>query len=69
MTDTAAVLTALKRALKARGMIYQDVARGLGLSEASVKRLFSRRGFTLERPERVCALMDLSLSDGERGRS
>ena len=63
MTDTAAVLTALKRALKARGMTYRDVARGLGLSEASVKRLFSRRGFTLERLERVCALMDLSLSD------
>jgi DNA-binding Xre family transcriptional regulator len=44
-------------------MTYRDVARGLGLSEASVKRLFSRRGFTLERLERVCELMDLSLSD------
>jgi DNA-binding Xre family transcriptional regulator len=63
MSDTAAVVGALKQALKGRGMTYRDVARGLGLSEASVKRLFSRNDFTLERLERVCALLELSLND------
>jgi len=63
MSDTAAVVGALKQALKGRGMTYRDVARGLGLSEASVKRLFSRKDFTLERLERVCALLELSLND------
>ena len=63
MADTTAVLGALKRALKSRGLTYRDVARTLDLSEASVKRLFSQRDFTLERIERVCTLMDLSLGD------
>ena len=52
-----------KRALKARGLTYRDVAGALALSEASVKRMFSRRDFTLERLERVCALADLSIAD------
>lgn len=63
MSDTSAVLGALKQALKGRGMTYRDVARGLDLSEASVKRLFSRNDFTLVRLERICALLELSLGD------
>jgi DNA-binding Xre family transcriptional regulator len=63
MSDTAAVVGALKQALKGRGMTYRDVARALRLSEASVKRLFSRSDFTLERLETLCALLELSLGD------
>jgi len=63
MSDTSTVLAALKRALRGRGLTYRDVARGLDLSEASVKRLFAQNDFTLERLERVCALLELSLSD------
>jgi len=53
----------LKRCLKARGFTYQDVARTLKLSEASIKRLFSERSFTLQRLEQICQMMDMSFSD------
>jgi len=45
------LVDALKRLLKAHDVTYARVAAGLGLSEASVKRMFSRRDFTLQRLE------------------
>ena len=63
MADTSALLKALKQVLRGRGMTYRDVARELALSEASVKRLFSREDFTLKRLEQVCALLEVSFAD------
>ncbi len=63
MTNTEALIRALKVALKGHGITYREVARGLGLSEASIKRLFSGRNFTLERLESVCLMMDMSIGD------
>ena len=51
-----ALVDTLKRILKGRGITYATVAAGLGLSEASVKRMFSRRDFTLQRLEDVCRI-------------
>ncbi len=56
MAETATLMDALKRALRARRISYLKVGEALDLSEASVKRLFSRGGFTLERFEQVCSL-------------
>jgi DNA-binding Xre family transcriptional regulator len=53
----------LKRCLKSRGFTYKDVAQALKLSEASIKRLFSERSFTLQRLEQICRMMDMSFSD------
>jgi hypothetical protein len=39
------------------------VARGLGMSEASVKRMFSRRDFTLKRLDKVLELAGLELGE------
>lgn len=61
MTGVAEFTTALKRCLKSRGMTYAKLAPRLGLSEASVKRLFSSGGFTLERVEEICRLLDMDL--------
>lgn len=63
MNQTNQWIDTLKRCLKARGLTYRDVAKGLGLSEASVKRLFSEQSFSLARLEQVCRLMDMSFSD------
>src|SRR5262245_33709656 len=63
MADTSTLLQALKQVLKGRGMTYRDVARELALSEASVKRLFSKEDFTLKRLEQVCALLEVSFAD------
>jgi transcriptional regulator with XRE-family HTH domain len=63
MTQAAAVVEALKRTLKARKMTYGQVAKALRMSEASVKRMFSRNHFTLERLDRICELASTSLSE------
>ena len=55
----AEVTAALKRSLKARGMTYAALAKALDLSEASVKRLFSERSFTLKRIESICSVLGL----------
>src|SRR4030095_3686674 len=54
--QASSLVDALKRMLKGRDLTYADVATGLGLSEASVKRMFSRRDFTLQRLEDVCRI-------------
>jgi transcriptional regulator with XRE-family HTH domain len=54
MSQTHQLVDALKRCLKARGLTYKDLADRMSLSEASVKRVFAERTFTLARLEQVC---------------
>ncbi|HUF80422.1 MAG TPA: helix-turn-helix transcriptional regulator [Burkholderiales bacterium] len=63
MTTTSGLVEVLKRELKSRGITYAHVARKLNLSEASVKRMFSRRDFTLKRLDQVCQLTQGEFSD------
>lgn len=63
MNQTAALVDTLKQQLRRHGRTYADVARALELSEASVKRLFAERNFTLERLERICALLEMDLGE------
>jgi AraC-like DNA-binding protein len=57
---------ALKKCLRARGMTYAALARELRLSEASVKRLFSRGTFTLSRIEEILRVLELDLVEVAR---
>ncbi len=57
------LVEALKRTLKAKGLTYADLAEGLGLSEASVKRIFSRGDFTLQRLEEVCRIARIDFTE------
>ena len=63
MSQTTGLINTLKQALKIHGMSYADVARGLDLSEANIKRLFSTGSFTLERIDSICNLMQMELTD------
>jgi DNA-binding Xre family transcriptional regulator len=63
MTETQRMLETLKRCLRARGMTYSRLGRALGLSESSVKRLFSDESFTMVRLERVCRALDMTIAD------
>src|SRR5688572_3189227 len=63
MAHSGALVDVLKRELRSRGVTYAQVARKLGLSEASVKRMFSRREFTLKRLDQVCQLTQSDFSD------
>jgi transcriptional regulator with XRE-family HTH domain len=66
------IVETLKRILKARGMTYADLARGLRVSTPTVKRIFSQRSFTLERLDEVLRLLEIDfyelarLSHGRR---
>ena len=57
---------ALKKSVRARGFTYAELAKRLRLSEASVKRMFSRGSFTLSRIEQVLAAVELDLYEVAR---
>lgn len=63
MSEISQLIATLKRQLKLQGLTYRDVAKALGLSEPSVKRLFASEQFTLERVVEVCNLLGFTLSE------
>jgi transcriptional regulator with XRE-family HTH domain len=63
MAGSAALVDVLKRELKARGITYARVARGLAMSEASVKRMFSQKNFTLSRVDAICRIANTEFSE------
>jgi hypothetical protein len=66
MPAASRFVEALKKSVRARGYTYAALARRLQLSEASVKRMFSRGTFTLARIEEVLAAADLDLYEVAR---
>jgi DNA-binding Xre family transcriptional regulator len=63
MAQTRELIKTLKTALKAQRKTYADVAIELGLTEASVKRLFSQQSFSLHRLDQVCHMLDMEITD------
>ncbi len=63
MSETAAMVSGLKRVLKARRINYAQVADALEVSEATVKRMFSKQDFSLQRFEQVCQLAEVSFTE------
>lgn len=66
MASSSRFVDALKKCLRARSMTYAELARRLQLSEASVKRMFSRGAFTLSRIEEILGLLDIELYEVAR---
>lgn len=66
MPATSRFVEALKKSVRSRGLTYAQLARRLQLSEASVKRMFSRGTFTLARIEEVLDAVELDLYDVAR---
>lgn len=63
MTQTEQLVGALKQTLRAKRLTYAQVAKALGTSEVTVKRLFSKGKFTLERLEAVCDIAGIRVAD------
>jgi DNA-binding Xre family transcriptional regulator len=63
MAQTRELIKTLKTALKAHGRTYADVAVELGLTEASVKRLFAQQSFSLSRLDQVCNMLEMEITD------
>lgn len=63
MNQTPLLIATLKKALKANQVTYKALAKKLGMSESSIKRIFADERFTLTRLEQICAVMDMDISD------
>lgn len=63
MAQSAELIKVLKLALKSYGLTYARVAEGLKMSEASVKRMFASKHFTLARIDSICQLMNMEMTD------
>lgn len=63
MSQIRLIVGALKQTLRAQKITYAAVATAIGMSEASVKRMFSRASFTLERLEQISAMAGVRVSE------
>ncbi len=63
MSQTTLLLETLKQEIRRRGKTYADAALALGLSEASVKRLFSEKSFSLERLDILCQWLGMDIAE------
>ena len=63
MAQTESLTLALKQSLKEQGQTYADLAAGINLSEASIKRLFSEQSFSLKRLDEICDWLNIEISD------
>ena len=59
----ARIMTSLKAIMKSRQITYRELARRIRLSEASVKRIFSRATLTLTRLDDICQALEVSLTE------
>lgn len=57
------VFAVLKRALKAKGMTYADLAKKLNVSESTIKRLFVDCDCKFSRLIDICHALELSISE------
>lgn len=63
MSTTADLVLALKKELKAAQMTYADLARTLGMSESSVKRMLARGDMPLSRLDAICRALKLDFAE------
>jgi transcriptional regulator with XRE-family HTH domain len=63
MLQASALVDSLKRELKARGITYAELAARIDMSEASVKRMFSQKNFTLQRLDDILTAAQIDFRD------
>jgi DNA-binding Xre family transcriptional regulator len=63
MAEQSLIVAELKRSLREKNLTYAAVAKKLGLSVASIKRLFSSGDISLKRLDRICELLESNLSE------
>ncbi|HMS19873.1 helix-turn-helix domain-containing protein [uncultured Sphingorhabdus sp.] len=62
-TESARLLTALKRHLKSHGWTAARIAQRLSIGDATVKRWLAGKALTLDKLERLAGLCDVSLAE------
>lgn len=61
--DTFFVMNALKKELREARWTYRDLAKELKISEAGVKKIFSKNNISLKRVFEICHSLNISLPD------
>lgn len=62
-TGTQSIIAHLKAQLKSRGLNYKDLAKIWNVAESSVKRIMSGEDLSLDRLEKACKHLEISLGD------
>lgn len=62
-SQSTALLDALRRQLRRRGLRISDIARECGVADASIKRWLGGRGLTIDRLEQLAGLAGMTLSE------
>ena len=63
MPHAITLVDTLKRLLKARGITYGELAARIDMSEASVKRMFSQKNFTLQRLDEILSASGIEFEE------
>lgn len=63
MSQIPQLCATAKRLLREKGLTYRHLAERLGMSEANVKRIFSRQNMSLQQLEAIGEALGVSLSD------
>ena len=63
MSTSIDLVAQIKQALKTSGMTYADLAKALGLSESSVKRMLARADMPLSRVDAICRVLGIDFGD------
>jgi DNA-binding Xre family transcriptional regulator len=61
--ETEQLLIGLKRLMKSRSVTYRELGKRIGLSEVSVKRIFSLSSLSVARLEQICRAIDVSIQE------
>jgi len=63
MARSNQIIDILKQELRAQGLNYKQVAQALGLSESTIKHMFSTKNFSLKRLDQLCELLGIEFTD------
>jgi len=63
MASSQQFLKLLKTLLKERRITYNEISKRLGMSESSVKRMFSVGNFSLKRLDEIANIFDIEMSE------
>jgi transcriptional regulator with XRE-family HTH domain len=63
MSGSATLVKAIKTRLKAQGLSYRELGKLIGVSEPTVKRDLARGNFSLQRLDRICDALGISVAE------
>ncbi len=66
VADTSLLIEVLKQELKSQARTYADLASALGMSESSIKRMFSQKEMPLSRIDDVCRFLNTDFASVAR---